>query len=528
MHSSFIIEVFTFSKGGDDASAGPTCQKSPDDINDARWKFCVANLPKERRKAFSTYKTARDRCKWKSGPVSDLLEGFKATHSETMDVYLNFRGKDVSDDFFLNECEVRETSQYDDVWVIQRVGPFKGVGGFDWHEFEWRDSFRLKEKLKENPVVYITGKMGAAVDAQGDILGFPPIHNHHIHINENHNDDKIHKVLAQTHGDSQCSEDHGGKACLLEAYPRPYGFEQTVDLYIDGELNVARDSERVANDFGGEELEFYLEAAIRITYSKRVPIGIVSYGAPYRVSTIDQNKGVDRISWNALHFIPPNATAGAAMWYTASIPQGGRFLWNYMHAHQTLYDSTLVFKGSPESIGLNSHPFTKTRAWMPFLVEDVGMSLQDFRKHITTSAKVSKTPLMCFVGSNHTDWIPAGATAATAWPSSNYDRLTTMSCSPWTFEKGDQVTIVSFDTVRGHPDSVPHKFGFPQHSIFRGYVTKDGPSVETCHYIFGQDDPRLQWVDQQYGQSKQDLQDILMQGGGPTYRYGIRPFSRHN
>ena len=43
-----------------------------------------------------------------------------------------------------------------------------------------------------------------------NLLGYPPIHQHHFHFGHNFND------LMSNHGDGQCVADEGGAACLIK------------------------------------------------------------------------------------------------------------------------------------------------------------------------------------------------------------------------------------------------------------------------------------------------------------------------
>ena len=80
-------------------------------------------------------------------------------------------------------CEVREGNG---VWHFTRVGPFSTRGGNSWTALEtlhdesmhaqWRVSHEGRASL------FVGDHVLGSADASGDLLGYPPIHQHHWHL----------------------------------------------------------------------------------------------------------------------------------------------------------------------------------------------------------------------------------------------------------------------------------------------------------------------------------------------------------
>ena len=98
-------------------------------------------------------------------------------------------------------------------WVFTRVGPLVGTGGYDWHEVILDNMPRHTENVS-----FVTAKMFAPVTENGTILGYPPVHAHHVHMIL----DSI-RHWFDSHGDSICTEEQGGTACYLREEPEGYG-----------------------------------------------------------------------------------------------------------------------------------------------------------------------------------------------------------------------------------------------------------------------------------------------------------------
>lgn len=63
-------------------------------------------------------------------------------------------------------------------WRTQWVGPLISTGGFDWWQLSWSDVLNLSPSSGFGVLAHVSGP----VDAKGDPLGYPPIHQHHMHL----------------------------------------------------------------------------------------------------------------------------------------------------------------------------------------------------------------------------------------------------------------------------------------------------------------------------------------------------------
>ena len=83
----------------------------------------------------------------------------------------------------VGECTTSESDG--SIWHMQRVGPFSSVGGHDYWSFYHRDFSTVQRELDRLPAGHqlgITAHVTGAVTTAGELIPYPPIHSHHVHI----------------------------------------------------------------------------------------------------------------------------------------------------------------------------------------------------------------------------------------------------------------------------------------------------------------------------------------------------------
>ena len=156
---------------------------------------------KDNRVAFEA---ARDRCEWQ--PARDVFYKFKEgtakfveywvgdyvpefltltsmSEAETME---NFEMWNPPPEMRLRSlgCETAAASKHAtwETWRVERLGPAEGHGGYDWHFFGGADLFGFSSLLEAHDTIWITALSLYPIDAEGRMLGYPPLHLHHSHL----------------------------------------------------------------------------------------------------------------------------------------------------------------------------------------------------------------------------------------------------------------------------------------------------------------------------------------------------------
>ena len=105
-------------------------------------------------------------CKFDLQPMSSVLKDATMIFYASTEDWANFEGIDLVPEnkhlyqvplwnnlatkkemsILAADCEVDNDDG--STWSIQRVGPFKSTGNYDWWQFAWGDALRFKNKLK--------------------------------------------------------------------------------------------------------------------------------------------------------------------------------------------------------------------------------------------------------------------------------------------------------------------------------------------------------------------------------------------
>ena len=355
-----------------------------------------------------------------------------------------------------NTCGVEEEgSNGESGWQIYRFGPFVGVGGSDWHQI-WIHPLPPPEKAK-----FITGKMAAPVDEHGTILGHPPIYSHHVHIEFN---GVMHSL--ETHGDTTCSEEHGGTSCYLRSYGDhglPFNSTGNDDFFsLNFMLNDLR-------EYPAPPMVFYQEVALKWSSREDVkPMSTItshmSYGGesdpghPFSTTLVTKRPS---FLWSTSKWLVDGKVI---------VSQKDQMPW--FHAHRKFCQGAWIFAASPEELGLtmdllqkvddNVHPYQPTRdndlVWNPEGNNPVKALIERVE-----NSKAGMESLKCWLMGSEAEKVLEYVNGTDAssdypeswqqnWRESWYDRAGELHCDPWSFGKGDSYTVV---TLNGLDERIP-------------------------------------------------------------------------
>ena len=136
-------------------------------------------------------------------------------------------------------CEVPEGNG---VWHFTRVGPFSTRGGYSWtdvatvHDESMHSQWRVSHEGRAS--LFVGDHVLGSADASGDLIGYPPLHQHHWHYF--HASDFRRDFLA-VHGDNTCPG-RDGAYCMFFEYPNGSAFELVPQLGMQAEFNDVRPS----------------------------------------------------------------------------------------------------------------------------------------------------------------------------------------------------------------------------------------------------------------------------------------------
>ena len=397
------------------------------------------------------------------------------------------------------DCEV--DNKDGSTWSIQRIGPFKSTGNYDWWQFAWADVLRFKNKLKIHPKgLYILETFMAGVDAQGRALDFPPIHVHHVHVGpgsravyrvdgrwcmfDAESCSHPFHVMAEQHGDYACLPEDDGPNCYLETQPAGYGKSLHSVMNINGEMNDVRAP-------NSPQLEWYFQVAAKwvpVTHFAAKPLKPLSFHfmwGPGRFDVNDQSTMVQT-------FLTPTAYDNL-YWYTGYMPNSGKLLRGKMHTHNTVFEESYLFSGSPAQLGFGSSKFRpKSKAYEVVPTVQTGFRnneelkayvLEQYNNSLQSNDK-NKPRLIC-----------QGKAGTQRLDGYIYDRRNPTHCDEWEFKEGEQFTVVSFnhktDLPPGPhmPDRVPKYI--PGHVGWYIHSEHEGSHESKYTYGFYSQDPEV-------------------------------------
>lgn len=352
-------------------------------------------------------------------------------------------------------CDLSVQGDY--TWTVERIGPFISTGGYDWWQIGWEDVFGFEHVLQKHQHGIVADRnVIVPVDSDGNLLGNPPIHVHHIHVSPSpgvrpRNSD-VHcglrprpcyngSWLMEWHGDYQCREEDGGVLCMLESLPEGYGktIEKTWD--IEGELNDVRRR-------GSEKMEFYLETAIRwrprnLVNDLKVWSQLTNHGVPNRYDTNNQQTYVGT-------FPSPMAYDSFA-WATYIFPGAGKLIRGKAHVHAQYFYKMLWVGGDISRIIDESYLVPALQPWIA----------TDVRKHgFTTSSEMSDDFKERIDADSHLTLICLVTNDLEVIGSMSYDRMPRTNCREYFFTKDEPYFVVGWNVKKSYPLTLDEKPDF--------------------------------------------------------------------
>jgi len=327
-------------------------------------------------------------------------------------------------------------------WRFDRVGPLSSSGGFTWHQFlspalqtfgDWNFSFA-------------TGFFGGSLTTENELLGYPPIHQHHHHLGEGQVE--FYSSPFIIHGDDQCLSVYGGPYCYMRILPSGFGSRlEGPPFFRWHEVNDVREA-------GSSLLIHYVFTGLRLLCStcevsrtvSQFNLGVGGIPSP--------NDGV----YHGTQLVP--AQCESVSWNEAKLPDSGLLVWAYLHTHQPGVNDFWLLRRSPDSLGLLNTflVFAKNQA-LPLLeinTTSIQSSLKGKlreRASLVCSFEHLKMPIQEGYGR----------------PPQQYYRLSPI-CETFKAQKDEVVTLIAFFSARDVNDSD----GFvQQHTSLRLWFTFD-------------------------------------------------------
>ena len=408
-------------------------------------------------------------------------------------------------------CEI----QLDDgsYWTVNRIGPFKTHGGYDWTQIGWDNLWNLRDKLQKYPDgVYVLEQFSSPVLIDGTRLGNPPIHVHHIHIGPKPgvrqrgeiincllNDHTCYdptRVL-EHHGDYQGTKNDADLDIFFESTPEGYGKLITFELGLEGDLNDVR-------SINSTTLEWYYELGghwipktetLNKNYPLTKAVSFHNFAGPGEFTIGVQSTYI-------FTFKTPTKEE-SIFWYSGRIHHSGIMLRNKQHAHNAVYEEAIFFSATPQELGLTrennlypEHPskiiltsstgFENNAAVRNFILDNLNKVINNSSEYIHRRVEISKE--FGEYGRLHNDDFIYNSKYIDDYSGRNgqppkaichainnieymddgygYDRKEPTCCVEWKFNKGEVFTVVAFNGKL--KDNIVHKDEIPE--FFPGHI----------------------------------------------------------
>ncbi len=255
-------------------------------------------------------------------------------------------------------CEVSEDGEDGkdgSVWLFFRVGPFDTYGGYTWSRALVVFPERLFSRWENDGRVFLHDHILGNADANGHILSYPPLHQHHYHVMHGSN---IWRQSINVHGDSECAS--GQEAyCLYKEFPERLGFHLRERIGVWADFNDVRPAH------SSSALTSYVFTGLQLLQPRVAPRPIrQSYmmfspflGTLFDSMGLTTSSGYVRGQNGAFGTFVVSSSLDTVMWSTGVLPDVDQVVDSYFHTHREMVDDFLFYEASPGELGLLEYPW---------------------------------------------------------------------------------------------------------------------------------------------------------------------------
>jgi len=369
------------------------------------------------------------------------------------------------------------------VLLIDRVLASSEPGS--WITYYWADVGTTSRRL-ERPKSIVQCFTGA-VNAEGEVLGYPPLEMHHLHVGTN----LASTLIFQSHTDSQLTMDNGGTDGLLLTLPDGYGMHFASPLNTVGAIVDVR-SDGVD---GAPALKFHIEVGVVVSPRQTIAVSTFGFGNGFLARNV-----VTKGTTTYLH--PAERTS--LFWFSMPVRESASYPLAWCHSHWEWTSEMLFFKAHPAQLGLTRvKELMPAHPWDEIDLVRAGFTPTEVRALLLGSLaeaqhNVSEQP--AFIGACASPWEAVG--------NHSFSRFPTLPS--FTVKEGDILTLVAFH--RPHTEEDAFAGLIRMHAAVLGIMIRDD-GTSTYGGAIGAPDPAWAWTGADF--QKYELFEILRAGGVP-------------
>lgn len=314
------------------------------------------------------------KCSWTEYTVAPFVEQAEDRHD-----YIRSSGEKAS------TCVLPELNGE---WLFFCVGPYFTQGGYSWTQMQLhiRPNTFLQWRDHVGRLAVSDHILGSSTSS-GDLLSYPPIHQHHFHFQ--HDTSNIADI--QVHSESECDEKSQGVYCNLHEYPPGWAFilgrdvvkilgrnVHEINPYLDTEFNdvrVANSTRLQSFSLVGVFLPSFVDfdhRIVQITTPLRIERsaleGKETFGSAFLLDTHTHSFGWSSVRLHARVIVDA-----------------------YFHAHWEAVDDLWVIAARPAQLRFNSSPWVDAGRFVIGLPHGPG----PVKAHILAHLGHTKNALVC-------------------------------------------------------------------------------------------------------------------------------------